>query len=921
LTFLFTDIEGSTALLERIGHDAYVRVLSDHHEIVRARLAEHGGREIDTQGDSFFVVFASATACIAAAIEIQRALAAHPWREAVAVRVRMGLHSGEAAETSAGLVGFDVHRAARVAAVAHGGQVLVSETSAALIRTSLPSDWSLKDLGPHRLKDLGRTQQIFQLQATGLDFDFPPLCSLDNPALAHNLPARTSSFIGREQELGDVRALVADSRLVTLVGAGGCGKSQLALQVAAGALDGSGDGVWLVELAPLSDEASIVSAICANLGIAIGADRSGADALLEALVPQSLLLVLDNCEHLIAGSARVAEAILRRCPRVRLLATSREPLGIAGESVYRVPSLSLPDLGTEDLPAVAATDSVALLIERAREQGVKVALDRETAPLIASICRRLDGMPLAIELATARLRSLPLSTVHDLLDQRFRLLTGGSRTALERQQTLRATVDWSYSLLTESERVLVRRLSVFVGEFDLKAAVAVCAFDSFDELDVADGLGSLVDKSLVAAESDGSRVHFRLLETIRQFVAERLIEHDQQEAIGVAARHCEHFLAVAEAAAVHLHGRDPASWFQRLDRQQSNFRRALEHAIDEPARIGMALRFVAALRYYWYTRSRRREALELILPVLDRPEARTEPELLARAVLTAAGCAMVVDLPTTRKLVRRAGQLARELGDDVLLTWSEMALAATWLLGGEEERGAAALRDCLARAQRLGDDDLLGECLLLNVTASQRCERFRTDGLYGECLAFIERRGDLLFAHDLHQHAAADAIQDGDLAAARAHLDLAADAGRTIGAAPHYVESFAGILLLNEGDRAGARSTLESAVRSARRAGDRYHLAFAYLGLALLAADTSEPHRAAELHGAADALADRLGRPWLRFERLRRASIDALRASLGKGDFERAYQNGRAHSPDAVFDLAVDASTGSASAPQPRPSG
>ena len=311
LTFLLTDIEGSTSLLERIGHDAYVRVLADHHEIVRGQFAAHGGREIDTQGDSFFAVFTSAGACIAAVIEMQRALAAHDWGDAGRLRVRMGVHSGKASETSAGLVGFDVHRAARVAGVAYGGQILVSETSAALIRDSLPSGALLQDLGLHRLKDLGRPQQIFQLQATGLDGDFPRLRSLDNSDLAHNLPAHTSTFIGRQQELLGVRALVARSRLVTLTGAGGSGKTRLALQVAAGLLGGSGDGVWLVELAPVSEEDAAASTISATLGIASRPGQSALESLLEVLAPQDVLIVLDNCEHLIAACAKVAEAILR----------------------------------------------------------------------------------------------------------------------------------------------------------------------------------------------------------------------------------------------------------------------------------------------------------------------------------------------------------------------------------------------------------------------------------------------------------------------------------------------------------------------------------------------------------------------------------------------------------------------------------
>jgi predicted ATPase len=892
-----------------------VEVLAEHHEIVRRHLARYGGREIDTQGDSFFAIFASASACAAAVIELQQALAAHDWREAGQLRVRMGVHSGEAAETSAGLVGFDVHRAARVAAIAYGGQILVSETSAALIRDSLPSGASLRDLGVHRLKDLGRPQQIFQLEAFGLAIDFPPLRSLENPALAHNLPAHMPTFIGREQELRDVRTLVGDSRLVTLTGAGGAGKTHLAVQVAAELLDGSGDGVWLVELASVIDGEAVASAITATLGIAGRPGRSALDVVLEVLAPQNVLIVLDNCEHLIAACAQVAEAILRRCARVHLLATSREPLGIGGERVYRVPSLSLPDAEADDAVTLAAADSVVLFLERTHAHGIELTLDSETGPLVASVCRRLDGMPLAIELAAARLRSLPLATLHGLLDQRFRLLTGGSRSALERQQTLRATVDWSYSLLADTECLLLRRLSAFIGTFDLEAAVAVCAFGEIEEFDVADILGSLVDKSLVVAEPSASRIQYRLLETIRQYAAERLIEHDAEEAATLITRHCEYYLSVAEAAAVHLHKPDAGEWFERLDKDQFNLRRALEHAVDEPQKTAVALRFVVALRYYWFVRSRRYEALGLILPAIERPEARQDPELLAAATMAAAGCARAVDLEMTQRLCEEALQLARQLNDEVLLTWSETLLGMTCWFTGRREQGDAMLRDCLERARRLADDDLLGNCLLVNILAAQEADPARTQQLYREGLDYLERRGDFLFAHDLHQYAGADAVQTGQLAAARAHLEQAAQAGEVIGAARHYVNSILGILLREEGDPQGARSMLGDALRMARRVGDRFHFAFACLGLALVAGDAGQAQRAAQLHGAAQAIADQVGMPWIRFKGLRQASISAITASLGENEFRQAYEQGRALNFDATFELAIGSSGSGADVP------
>jgi class 3 adenylate cyclase len=394
-TFLFTDIEGSTALLGRLGEDLYAQVLAGHHALIRSALAAHGGREVDTQGDAFFAVFSSPRACAAAVLAMQQAIAAHAWPGGEPVGVRMGIHSGEAAKTAAGLVGLEVHRAARVAAVGYGGQVLVSEAAAVLLRDGLPPGAALADLGSHRLKDLGRPERIFQLTAAGLEAGFPPLRSLGNPALPNNLPAQLSSFIGRGREVAEVRALVESCRLVTLTGAGGAGKTRLGLQVAAELLDGSGDGVWLAELAAVTDQDAVPAAISQALRLAARPGQPALDALLDALAVQDALIVLDNCEHLIGGCAKTAEAIVRRCPRVHLLATSREPLGIGGESIYQVPSLSLPGPDDSGPPAPASSDAVALLSERARAHGVTLAVDEQAGPLVVSVCQRLDGMPLA----------------------------------------------------------------------------------------------------------------------------------------------------------------------------------------------------------------------------------------------------------------------------------------------------------------------------------------------------------------------------------------------------------------------------------------------------------------------------------------------------------------------------------------------
>ena len=434
---------------------------------------------------------------------MQRALQSHSWTAGQDVRVRMGIHSGEASRTAVGLVGLEVHRAARIAAVAHGGQVVLSAATAALLPDPLPAGARIRDLGLHRLKDLGRAEQIFQVDADGLPTAFPPLASLDNPKLLNNLPAQVSSFIGRDAELAEVRRLVTASRLVTLTGSGGSGKTRLGLQVAAGLLDGSGDGVWFADLAPLHDQDLVAVTVANVLGVNADPDQPLITALADAIGRRALLVLLDNCEHVIDACAKLADALLRSCPNIALLATSREPLGIDGERVYRVPSMGTPADG-DDPDTIRATEAVRLFADRAERHGVRLAWDRPAAEVAGRICRRLDGIPLAIELGAARLRVMSLADLDARLDQRFSILTGGSRAALRRQQTLRAMVDWSWDLLTSSERHVLASLSVFAGGFDPAAVEAVTAGDIVTADEVLEHLGTLVDKNLVQFDDTGA---------------------------------------------------------------------------------------------------------------------------------------------------------------------------------------------------------------------------------------------------------------------------------------------------------------------------------------------------------------------------------------------------------------------------------
>ena len=901
-TFLFTDIEGSTVLLRRLRESLYTQVLADHRSLIRSGLAAHGGREVDTQGDGLFAVFSSSSACLAAVIEMQTALETRAWPGGEHVRVRMGIHTGEASKTATGLIGLDVHRAARVAAVGYGGQVLLSEAAAALVRDWIPAQAALKDLGVHRLKDLGRPERIFQLQAAGLEAEFPPLRSLGNPALLNNLPAQLSTFVGRDRELADVRALVESSRLVTLIGAGGCGKTRLSLQVAAELLDGTGDGVWLVELAAVSDPDAVPSAICGALGIAPRPGRAALEALLDALGPQDLLIVLDNCEHLIDACAKTADALVRRCPRVHLVATSREPLGIDGETIYRVPSLSLPASGGSEAPE--SSDAVALFLDRARAQGAALTVNELTVPVIVSVCQRLDGLPLAIELAAARLRSLSLTGLHDRLDQRFRLLTGGSRTALARQQTLRATVDWSYSLLNGAEQSLLRRLSVFAETFDLDAAEAVCGFGDIAAFDVAEHLDALVDKSLVVAEPAGGALRYRQLETIREFAAERLAESGEDEAAAAAA-HCQHYLSVAEAAAPHLRGPDQGNWFARLDADQVNLQRAASYASSVPGGTEQVLRLAVALDRYWMARSRAEEALALVTAVLERPEARTDPLLFGHALIVAVLAARASDVASALRYGEQAVEFARQLDDDRLLIESLAVFSSACYFAGEAERGAPLGLEAVERARPLGDDVLLAEALSGYLLSLDAVDPVRSGKLFDEAIACTDRSGDQQFAAILHNNAGMHALRVGDIPAARAHLEAAAQASQANAENMDTVAINLGWVRRQDGNHDGARSSFEDALRSSRRSGERFNIAYAVLGLACLAADAEEWSRACVLHGVAQAALDRTGEPWQEPEaRYRRESLAQIRVHLGEEQPERDYARGMALSSSEVLDLA-----------------
>jgi predicted ATPase/class 3 adenylate cyclase len=633
VTFLFSDIQGSTQLAERVA-DRWPSLLEEHRRIVRAAIAAGGGAEVSTEGDSFFVAFPSASGAIAAAVAAQRDLAAHPWDEGTAIRIRIGLHTGEASLAGDDYVGLEVHRAARIAAAGHGGQVLLSDATRVLGEPSLPDGVTLRDLGQRRLKDLTNPERIFQLVIAGLPSDFPPLKTLD--ATPNNLPTQLSSFLGRDRELTEVAKLLETARLLTLTGPGGTGKTRLALQVAARLSDGFPDGIFFVALASIRDPELVPGTVAHELGLSDRGGLNPMEALRNHLKDRRLLLILDNFEQLTDAAPLVGE-LLGAAPRLAVLVTSRSTLRVYGEREYMVPPLQVPDPAhLPSLESLSQYEAVALFIERAKAARPEFAVTNENAPAVAEICSRLDGLPLAIELAAARSNVLSPRAMLARLGHRLALLSGGARDRPERQQTLRGAIEWSHELLSEDERALFRRLAVFVGGARLDAIEGVCPGDELS-IDLLDGLTSLVEKSLLRQSTapDGEP-RFFMLETIREYAVERL--EDSGRGPELQRRHAEHYGALADSAREHLLAPDKRVWLDRLEEDHDNLRAALDWAIGEPE-VVVALRLVFCLWRFWQMRGYLAEGTERARRVLALPNVEDHPKEHADALEARGGLA------------------------------------------------------------------------------------------------------------------------------------------------------------------------------------------------------------------------------------------------------------------------------------------
>ena len=959
VTFLFTDLEGSTRLL-RAHPQAYQEAVRRHHALLREAVEGHGGVVFEAVGDAVYAAFARPTAAAGAALAGLRALQREPWGEVGALRARMGLHSGEVERQGAHYFGAPLVRCARLLATAHGGQTVLSEAAAALVRDALPDGAALRDLGAHRLKDLQRPERVYQLLAVGAPADFPPLRSLE--ARPHNLPLQLTSFVGRERELAAVAALLAEHRLVTLTGAGGVGKTRLALQAAADALEAHPDGVWLAELAALADPALVGPTIAHTLGVREAADRP---LLLEILADHLrgkwVLLVLDNFEHLL-GAAHLVTALLGECPRLRILATSRAPLRLAGEHLFPVPPLSLPPPdawrppapgapippdppGSGRLPVawLARVEAVRLFVERATEARPDFALDAATAPTVAEVCARLDGLPLALELAAARLRHLPLPAINAYLAvRRLPLLTGGPCDAPARHQTLRATLDWSHDLLSEPERALFRRLAVFAGGCTAEAAAAVAAAGTTaggppaaaEALDVLDGLAALVDQNLLrpaaeappggAPETPGElgalrEPRFRLPEPVREYALELLEQSGEAEA--VRRHHAAYFVGLAERAAPGLEGPDQAAWAARLERDHDNLRAALAWSRSEPGDPEAGLRLGGALRVFWQLRGHLAEGRRWLATVLAAPPARASDHPRAGALYAAGLLAYLQgDHAAAHASLEQSLALCQGLDDPAGGARALSFLAAVALRRGGP--GARALaEEAVARGRAAGAPHPLATALFYlgavtgrsdptaaRAPLAESLERFRAVGDDFWCSVVLSAQAGLLRA-DGHD-AAARALYEEGLAIRRR---LAARRG--VAAVLHNLA----VLDQRAGDRPGARTRLAEALGLFRAVGDRPGAAWCLAGLAAAAEADGQPERAARLLGAADPHLTAEAAPLHPPDAAERAGTRArVRRRLGEAAFAAAWAEGRAMSPEQAVAYALAAPPAAApAAPAP----
>jgi predicted ATPase/class 3 adenylate cyclase len=821
VTFLFTDIEGSTKLSQAYP-DAMPVLLARHNQIMNHAIEAHDGHVFQVVGDSFAAAFHTPIMALNAAVDAQRNLYLEEW-DPVSIKVRMGIHTGAAQlqidSKENPYSGYATLAAAqRIMSAGHGGQILLSRISRELLPDVLPPDIELIDLGEKRLKDLLRPLHIYQLNLAGHPISFPPLKTLD--FFPNNLPVQLTSFVGRENEIVEVNQEMDNHRLVTLTGTGGTGKTRLALQVAANLIEKFDHGVWCIELAPLSDPDLIPQGILSAMGVQQSQGRVPLEILKEYLHDKKCLIVLDNCEHLIEGCAKVVNTLLSCAPNLQILATSREALGVTGEQIYTVPSLLLPD--SQHLPVIEQLrkfESVQLFVERASLVSTHFDIDEENAPFITRICSRLDGIPLAIELAAARVTMMSVEQISARLDDRFRLLTGGARTALPRQQTLRAMVDWSYDQLSENERLLLCYLSVFAGSWNLVAAEEVCVGEDIESYDVLDLLTQLVNKSLVVVfeSSHSGETRYRMLETIRQYTREKLVESGGGEI--VRQRHLAYFVRLAERAEPELYRSQQITWLNRLEDEFDNFRTALNWALASDIESGLR---IAAIPYrFYYIRGHLYELESWLSHFVDNYRSLDRLQALALGVY-ALFFFIRSNFTEAIKHAKRSLHMARAISDQQLEAFSLSLLGVITQLEGNVGEGIPLLEQGLALSRAVGDK--IGQANALEWLSYNHTDMKQAIAYAEKSLSIHRELDNLMGTADVLCVLARLTIWSGDTSSAGPWLEEALSISRQLGAKETEIGSITsyGLLAHWQGNYPRAIEHFQEAILMSEKIGDRY---------------------------------------------------------------------------------------------------
>lgn len=873
VTFLFTDIEGSTRNWER--HPDQMRTaLGRHNALLRTAIADNDGLVFETAGDSFVAIFERPLDAVQAAVDAQSTLLEAEWPEPIGpLKVRMAVHTGPAEQQADGYYAqHTLSRLSRILATCHGGQILLSAVTEALVRDALPEAVELVALGEHRLRDLIAPQQVFQLNAPGLVDSFPPLRSLD--IRPNNLPVQLTALIGREKEVDAVVTLLSrpearDTHILTLTGPGGTGKTRVGLQAAAELIDRFDHGVSFVNLAPVTDAELVAPAMALALGVKEVAGEPIIDTLKTNLRDKRMLLLVDNFEQVTAAAPQVGE-LASAAPGVKVLVTSRVPLRITGENEYPVPPLALPDTARLPAPAeLTRCEAVRLFLERATAIKPGFRLTAENSAAIAEICVRLDGLPLAIELAAARIRLLTPQAMLARLQNRLKLLTSGARDASDRQRTLRGAINWSYELLSPPERQLFRRLAVFTGVRTLEAIEAVCA-DGL-EIDVLDGVESLVENNLVNHhESADGEPRFTMLETIYEFAREMLT--GSGELAELQRRHAEYYAEFARNARLEPSGKPgEGDDLELLELEHDNFRGALEWAVADIERAALAAGLAQSLRRFWYVRGHWAEGAEWLAKALTVTAGQDIP--IRAELLYGAGVMAVErgDHLAARRFLEQSLQAYREQGDERWVAVALTKLGDAFYAGGDYDTARRLIQEALEQSRRLGDLSHAGRVL------TNLGEVFRAQG----------------------EHAAARKLYEEAIAAG-----VADQTGST---ADIVVHSNLGFVVHRQGELQLAMTLFRDVLTKAERLGYQQSIALSFVGLAGVAASFGTANRAARLIGAADRLLDEIGAKLWPADRLAYDhNVAAVRAELDEAEFRRQHDLGRAMTTAEAADYALN---------------